>query len=216
MFSSNGVTLNSVLISQIFEKQLPNGVYTASARFSDGTIRKGTAIKNNDTSAVRLVNDADFKLTYEPSLQRFDINTAGLSSGLTVRAVKLERGFASTLHLDTAPDPTTELLKCQRYFYRLGVIASGNIAAMANRSAYTAYLVINLPAPMRATPTVSYAGTFSIFQMSSLITATSIALGKVTSQIMAGSVDCAGGLTAGYASALYGETGAYIDFSADL
>ena len=215
VFSSNGVTLNSVLISQFFEKQLPNGVFTASALFSDGTIRKGTAIKSNDTSAVRLVDDADFRLTYESSLQRFDINTANLSSGLTVRAVKLEPGSVSTLHLDTAPDPTTELLKCQRYFYRL--TNADQIYMSFADSSSAASVIFNLPVPMRTTPTFSYAGSFYLRYMGTNEPVTGIAMGGSNNERIGLSISTSGTLTigqAGYFNA--SNTSSYLDFSADL
>lgn len=78
----------------------------------------------------------------------------------TFRAVKLELGSVSTLALDTAPNYATELLKCQRYFVRLGYKEGSGIntehgigmAARNNRCV----CFINFPIAMRAAPTVTY------------------------------------------------------------
>jgi len=181
VFSSSGVTLNSVLISQLFEKQLPNGVFTASALFSDGTIRKGTATKSNDTSAVRLVDDADFKLTYEPSLQRFDINTAGMSSGLTVRASKLEVGTVSTLANDVEPNYTAEWLKCRRYFKR---ILSGDLGLGIAVTTTLFDLFVANDVPMRNdSPTVVLAGTISLLDTAGTITGATIVEGATNASL---------------------------------
>ena len=184
VFSSSGVTLNSVLISQFFEKNLPNGTYTASALFSDGTIRKGTATKSDNTSTVNFIDDADFKLMYVSSLQRFDINTAGLSSGLTVRAVKLELGTFSTLANDVAPNYTTELLKCQRYFLAITAENNAPVGLGLATSAADFYAVVPIPTPMRSTPSLSYLGNAYILQGATPYSTTNIAFSILSSNYL--------------------------------
>lgn len=205
------VASDYITLYQTYEKMLlkTNEKFTFSVMLANGTIHSITKTWANVTDTWAVTSDIDFAIVTE--LSRYAIK---IKADLTVKAVKLELGSVSTLANDVEPNYTTELLKCQRYFYRLE--ATGIFAVMANRSAYTAYLMVNLPAPMRATPTVSYAGAFEILEMSVFTPVTSITLGKVASQIMSGSVDCAGGLTAGYGSVLHGNAGAYIDFSADL
>lgn len=44
----------------------------------------------------------------------------GANASVTLRAVKLEKGSVSTLAQDTAPNYGEELMKCERYFMRIG------------------------------------------------------------------------------------------------
>lgn len=55
---------------------------------------------------------------WTPSSHLIGINNNGASQDHTITAVKLELGSVSTLAMDTAPNYTTELLKCQRYFHK--------------------------------------------------------------------------------------------------
>ena len=82
-----------------------------------------------------------------------------------LQAVKLELGTIQTLaHQDTAgnwvlndppPDPTLELLKCQRYFKSIGGVDT-HMMGQVNYSKANE-VVVNVPGvPMRATPTLSY------------------------------------------------------------
>ena len=43
-------------------------------------------------------------------------NNVSTNDSITIRSVKLELGSVSTLHLDSAPNYATELVKCQRYY----------------------------------------------------------------------------------------------------
>lgn len=71
------------------------------------------------------------------------------NSSITFRAVKLEYGTVSTLANDHAPDYASELLKCQRYFYRPNVYG----LAFAH-SASWGEGIITIPT-MRAVPSIS-------------------------------------------------------------
>lgn len=57
--------------------------------------------------------------------------------------------------MDTVPNYTTELLKCQRYFFRKTVSGGVPIGFGFSTEATTARLAIILPVSMRAIPTVA-------------------------------------------------------------
>ena len=90
---------------------------------------------------------------------------AWIMEGETLLAVKLELGPVQTLaHRDASgnwvlndppPDPTLELLKCQRYFKSIGGVDT-HMMGQVNYSKANE-VIVNVPGvPMRATPTLSY------------------------------------------------------------
>jgi len=212
-FSSSGVTLTAAQMGQVLES-VPNITYTLSVKLSNGTIYSGTFNKQ-DTDAV-IIDNADIICGYTALYKNIWFNNTAKTSPLTIRAVKLERGTVSTLANDVEPNYTTELLKCQRYFYRFYIIANTTLLPMANRNTTDAYLTFDLPTELRATPTVTYTGSFQIIEGANIINVSSLTLGMGGKTRVSGSATCAGGLTAGYASMLGGTAGSYIDFSADL
>ena len=136
-----------------------------------------------------------------------------------IRAVKLEKGTVSTLAMDTAPNYATELLKCQRYFYRISIpiyqTAGMGISNTGNGIIVTFYTPVN----MRMKPSVSTDGNLKLRNGSSFI--------PITSNIIYGDDDSnrfdasftteSGALTIGTVYQLYTPSHAsYLDFSADL
>lgn len=79
------------------------------------------------------------------------------NTAYTIRAVKLELGSVSTLAMDAAPNYATELLKCQRYFYKTlqfnnnGTIMSPNQCVAV---ATTQLQGIKFPTQMRDNPNI--------------------------------------------------------------
>lgn len=73
---------------------------------------------------------------------------ARITAGVAIRAVKLELGSVSTLAMDTAPNYATELLKCQRYFQRIGLAEYVNIGSGIVKTSTVAACVINIQ-PLR-------------------------------------------------------------------
>ena len=134
--TSTGVTLNGTMAQTI--ERAPSGTVTASVLCSSG---EATATYSSGT----------FTLT---------------SSGGTIVAVKLEDGGVQTLYRDTtlldpAPNPTTELLKCQRYMYVMsGALNTGlRILGLGlATSATTIVLPVQMPVPMVSTPTLTTSG----------------------------------------------------------
>ena len=82
----------------------------------------------------------------------------------TFKAIKLEFGTVSTLGMDTAPNYATELLKCQRYFFRYPYrvryfypVPAGNVTVMD----------VDFPCTMRTYPVISnIAGSSDVGNMS--------------------------------------------------
>lgn len=213
-FSSSGVTMIAQL-NNYFENQLPNGVYTASIKYADGTIESGTLTKSNDTDTIRFIQRAGLTLGYAAASKFFYIYTDVSTS---IRAVKLEVGAKSTLANDVAPDYTTELLKCQRYFQRISALAGYAILATGVMDdATTLWGQIPLTVPLRATPTVSTAGTFNIRHGGALQNISSITLDLRSPTMLSFFVTPSTNLTAGTpAQLLFNTTSTYIDLSADL
>lgn len=79
-----------------------------------------------------------------------------------IKAAKLEVGNISTLLLDSPPDYSTELLKCQRYFYNANFYK--NTYEEIGTGFYegggydTCYVNVPIHVPMRATPTMTMSG----------------------------------------------------------
>ena len=101
-------------------------------------------------------------------------------ASMTIRKVKLERGAISTLTLDAMPNYQQELVKCQRFFQRIGKTkpttgAVGKQMTIGLPHATTAiWFPIYLSAPMRVTPSITNtAGTW-------IITASSTAAAVIT------------------------------------
>lgn len=214
--TSSGITLNPATNSYAYiYQQLADGSalvgkqLTVSVKLSNGTVLSTSFTRTSETNQFETKDNVRMGINASDRVAIYAMD--GVSK--TIRAVKLELGTVSTLALDVAPDYTTELLKCQSKFYRMLVLGSEDLFPMANRNGWTAYLTIDLPVPMDGTLTVTHSGTFEILQGETLIPVVRISLSKATSTKLAGSVDTAGGLTAGYASMLYGYVGAYIDVS---
>lgn len=136
-------------------------VYTLSVMLSDGTIRSVSgvieqksqwtrlfAVKLSDTDDIWAAIDADQNYVAASIYANTD-----LTVDLTIKAVKLELGSVSTLAQDTAPNYAQELLKCQRYFYRVHDL---KFLAVCSRDARPC-MVINFPIEMRATPNLANA-----------------------------------------------------------
>ena len=149
--STNGLTLDNTngasypRFFQPFATDLDsNKTYTASILFSDGTIESVSGTPNLDYTTSKGIRI--YCMTTQIQIQVASAVSA------TIRAVKLELGSTSTLAFDTAPDYTTELLKCQRY---LQPINAYTVLCRSPRAATTWWGVWNLPVPFRVAPTLT-------------------------------------------------------------
>ena len=134
-----------------------NNKLTASVMLSNGTIYSGSAevafgtvtyFENDDLKVSTIFN------TTPGEVLRIEVK-AGKS--VTIRAIKLEVGEVSTLHLDPRPEYAIELAKCQRYFQRISGDADSIVDWGASVSGNTVRYCIHIR-EMRAKPTISYSG----------------------------------------------------------
>ena len=141
----------------------------------------------------------------------------GNEYSFTISDTKLELGSVSTLAYDTAPDYTTELLKCQRYFFRINCTpANAYISVGMNDETDYARYIIPLPTPMRTNPTLSYAGAFYV-RDNGWRTVNSLDVGNNVYQNAVLLIANASNITGYAVSRLISDTaGGYIDLSAEL
>ena len=142
---------------QKFENTLQNGTYTVSFLLSNGDMYSGniTFSGSSVTKKINLSGNTYCNTTVSSdSIALVFATPSGTSATISLKAVKLELGSTSTLAYDTAPDYTTELLKCQRYLQK--VTNSSIICMRSMRNDKLWWGEIELPVPMRATPTFTY------------------------------------------------------------
>lgn len=156
--------------------------------------------------------------TDEHGVKDIMFNSLGDSNCVvTLKAVKLETGSTSTLHLDTAPDYTTELLKCQRYYYRIQANATNayimNLYTLSTDAAQAAY---KLPTVMRTTPTFSLHGTGIVHIGTSLynVSSTSIVMRTADHVLLIFNTTTVPAGSAGVFQ--LSSSGDYIEFDAEL
>ena len=126
--------------------ELNGKTLTISVMYSDGTIETGTAVYSNSATTT-FIDNAKIKIE-SASYNSYGIGITVKDTN-TIKAVKLELGSISTLALDTAPNTATELLKCQRYFYRCNGIYSGTGGNLQFETSARNFV------PMRTMPAIS-------------------------------------------------------------
>ena len=134
---------------------------TFSVLLSDSSI-KSVTFSSISANTYNNIYDAENNLTFaidtrnseqrSGSTERIVFFNNDDTNSVTIKALKLEIGSQSTLALDTAPNYTTELLKCQRYYYPLPRKWFANTAGI---NQYTQVIFLPLPTKMRVTPTLS-------------------------------------------------------------
>lgn len=206
---------------QVFEDSYKefwdNTIMTMSVKYSDGSISFGTfTYKASGTGWTTIFNDE--KLLAQLSA------TGGI--GLTAQAVcsivavKLELGSVSTLASDNAPNYATELLKCQRYFYRLKQKEASTAIICFGYCITATDIRYNIPLPvaLRSTPTITASDLSKVFAISESVTAHPSALVYVnligSSAVISASVT--GFTTNTMAYLAINSVNDYIDLSADL
>ena len=216
LITMTGASIGASTLYQITTSPELGKTYTLSALI-DGAIYKGTVTLNSTSDQITIaISDKATLMLYYSGGKWYAQVSVNSGKTLVLRAVKLEVGSVSTLAHDVAPNITAETIKCQRYFFRQYFSAAAVYAPTANRNATSTYLTFDLPVEMRATPTISYAGTFAIIEGVNVIASTNVSLGLVGRTRVGGSVTCAGGLTPGYASMFSASAGSYIDYDAEL
>lgn len=226
------------LIYQAIEyDRIPNSVgkvITLSVMLADGTVYKSSHVLVNPTSSWQVQASVDcgtfqVHLLTEgttPSTFQLFLKSTDEAINATIRALKLELGSVSTLAMDTAPNYATELLKCQRYFYRCkdysGTNGYVNFAFGFGQSTQQARFQIVLPVVMASAPNISKSGAIAIETPEGTVVSSN--LDTIVSTGWRGNVMNIGVntsdslLTANtpYQLRQVNDRDAYIDFSADL
>ena len=214
--SDDGINITAGSIFQNLEQSLIDSftgkTLTASA------IVDGTVVSSTGTMTATGIQFDGFEL--RTSDNSFSVYKHGL-----IRAAKLEIGSVSTLANDVMPNYTDELLRCQRYFYRLSAGSSrGNFgfSQIAGDSS-TIYFCVQMPVPMRVSPSFTASSDDCIGASRSTGTnaISSISVGKLTewaenTKVILRVKYTQNDVTTGTPYALFLAANSYLDFSADL
>ncbi|MEE3484611.1 MAG: hypothetical protein VZQ98_09860 [Bacteroidales bacterium] len=217
---------DTAYFQQRFETPLPAGTYTISMNvtaltgnasiqlyYEDGTFGNNISIKGIGIRVATVQVAKPITRLYFNIFQ---------DASLSIKAVKLEVGSVSTLAMDTAPNYATELLKCQRYFYRmkpnsssgaLGIGYGWTIGTTACRAC------IMLPTKMRIAPTLTLNNLNQFVWIMNGATYNPVTCDVVLSDDMQNiTIRETGlsGLTNNMPCILRGDIGGIIDLSADL
>lgn len=163
--ASDGLHFTSTTNNQVFAQLLENPTsyanktVTISAKVnSSGSLKlylyDGSTEYISPAYDVNAGDVVSYTITPTNGIVRAGVITNGVP--FTLRAVKLEYGTVSTLALDSAPNYTTELLKCQRYFYRYKATNDAQIGYGVMSTSVLSRIQLIVPVPMRTTPTVTY------------------------------------------------------------
>ena len=223
-------------IQQDLDEQLKTSLQgkncTLSVMLKDGTIKSATGIvdftQNSNYCAVYLVNNIACVVRSIPTNSFGSVQIAvpaNTAQGVipAIKAIKLELGSVSTLAMDTVPNYAEELLKCQRYFYRLkSVNANANDIYTIGFATSTTQIrgIINFPTTMRTTPSIVKSGTHQSYdpENTSSQYITSFAFQGFHGNSIVLLANVASGLVQGksYLVQAVNDANAYIDFTADL
>lgn len=198
----------------------------------NGELKTRTQKLDKNTMITCLLSDGlqRIELSAESKLLRF-VSYSSPTVPLTILAAKLELGPTQTLAhkegdkwvLNEVPKFGRELAECQRYFWRMHSIAKNNYAIFAygmKQSADQVRFVIPFPATFRVSPAITVNGKFLVsdgikdYAVDNIVKQSfngeSIVLVAKSSTISA----LPEGTLMRFGA--FNDTGAYVDFSADL
>jgi len=139
-----------------FMQRVEKGILTAGETYTfsaiiDNELLTQTIVLPNSSDNEWVLKD-DIKLYVTTTSASFDQITIRCydTSAHTVKCAKLELGSTSTLADDIAPEYTTELLKCQRYYAPLAQPSTPNKPDSSTELIMSG----NFPVVMRAQPTM--------------------------------------------------------------
>ena len=154
--SDGTMTITSGTVAQTFQQSIeivPSALLgktlCMSIMMSDGTIYSASGEVTAQTSTTKEL----FRVNFPEGRVFVYLQPAGTNiitpqlqvytgKSITVRAMKLEVGNASTLANDAPPDYGQELAKCQRYFYRMTSIGSAYPFEMGFATSATNFRVV--------------------------------------------------------------------------
>lgn len=209
---NNGLNLSNASICQYIEgmEQLSGETLTFSA-WIGGAKKSVTGVLS--ASAVS-ADGLSFSWTSTGYIK------AEITGTGTLEWAKLELGSSATPYCP--PDPAAELLKCQRYYYR---IVQGNGTAFhaavggAQGQGANIYFPISLPVSMRVTPQLSYSGvqvwngTTSGYVLNTIIIQASDSMNRLLTVTARGSGATGGAL---YTLLINSSNSAYLAFDAEI
>ena len=119
-------------LESVYNQELVGKTVTMSVKTTDGNIYAKTfTIKNDNYYEMVLTTGINIGYNFTASIPHILIVNSVEGTTINIRAVKLELGSVSTLHLDSAPNYATELVKCQRYYVNYTDLL---LPVVANRS----------------------------------------------------------------------------------
>lgn len=141
---------------------------------------------------------------------------ASTSNTFYLAGVQLERGEVTTTF--SAPEYAAELARCQRYYQRIVCPGSNTrIASGMVSTTTTAQFVRSLPVTMRATPDITFSDVthFDAYDATTQALTDAVDAGSSPDTL---SLQCvvASGLTQGRGAVMFGDSGEYIELSADI
>lgn len=200
---------------------------TASVMLEDGTIHNGTITYNGAASEIYFDNNA-IKL-YAPMASTNQILALSVKPGasITIKALKLEVGEISTLHLDPRPEYAIELAKCQRYFIRLESNTNAETMILSYGVVTTNRQIIfalPLPSQMRRQPTIAGSRSIRVEQYGANVssyTPPTLTIDAMAGNIIRLNVSGLSNASTGYVYSFVfksqsGNPGGYIDLNAEL
>lgn len=142
---------------------LEPGTYTLSVQFSDNTVESKTLTWDGSTLTELATSFGALSLRLVDGFPTFAMGI-GASKTINVKAVKLEKGNASTIANDPNADFGEQLTLCQRYCLELNPYGAPYVTVGFGRAGSTTscFVVIPLPVTMRITPTITRSGQWRI------------------------------------------------------
>lgn len=143
-------------------------------------------------------------------------NSLGQQSGtFDIAQAQFEAGSVAT-QFEMRPR-ATELVLCQRYFWRINAtIDTFYATGLVQNNGTTASVYWKLPQTMRTVPTINSTGTLHIFDGSNVQTMSGVALAHHTVDVAGGDYTLSAALSTNRPAVAIARAGAIIDHSAEL
>lgn len=136
---------------------LKTGTNTITGSFTTPTALPSATTNYFNKSSSALTLSVGYNTVYGYWFVQIYLDGTSAAQSVSLKYIKLEKGSVSTIF--TPPNPTTELLKCQRYH----VCYTGNgtfIGTGFASDTLTALIQVALPTQLRATPTITLSGVY--------------------------------------------------------
>lgn len=225
--SSAGMTIIRMSGVMYIDQRIPKSqiqeglLYTYSVLTSNGLFSWTFKIVNDYYHEQPVGGGISLGYNYTPAeIADFTIVNNTVNTSITILAAKLELGSTQTLaHLENGnwvlneiPDYGEQLRKCQKYFVRYAFDTQRFIGVLNIDNANSGQGYINLPVPMRATPTIS--GPIGFYSADNNVTVNINVLGSKGALIWVNAYSATSMANAPKMGLLYAQN--TLDISADL